>query len=429
MRFSAILAATVALLAIPVLGSPAGTLIDIKKHNGEIKEGSYIVTLKSNISKTTHLKWLSQHIDKDNITHPGWDRRILNGFAGTFSTKTLNMLRSSPDVESISEDGIMTIQATQKDAPWGLARISRDKKLANQDPNALNFTYKYPTNAGSGVDIYIIDTGIFTGHSDFGGRARWGATFGGYKDADGNGHGTHVAGTAAGTRFGVAKSANLIAVKVLSDRACVIPDAGSSVSQYLYPTVIDGNADGIALQTWPEFGHVRISGMNFVLTSATTSGRPSIASMSLGGIVADAIDDAVAALTNAGIHVTVSAGNNDVDAANQSPARAPSAVTVGATTIADAKAEISNYGAVVDIWAPGENIISAWIGSETAMHNISGTSMATPHVAGLIASYISSVGNKSPAEMSAFVKDQSIKGAISGIPSGTINALARQLRT
>lgn len=128
----------------------------------------------------------------------------------------------------------------------------------------------------------------------------------------------HISGTAAGTRFGVAKSANLIAVKVLSDRACVIPDAGSSVSQYLYPTVIDGNADGIALQTWPEFGHVRcfliytgwlsltnhcsISGMNFVLTSATTSGRPSIASMSLGGIVADAIDDAVAAVRLLRIH-------------------------------------------------------------------------------------------------------------------------------
>ncbi|KAJ3483606.1 hypothetical protein NLI96_g6203 [Meripilus lineatus] len=405
MRFSAILAATVALLATPILGSPTVPLVGIEKFSGKVKQGSYIVKLKSDVSKTAHLDWLSQHIGTDSVTHTEWDSAVLNGFAGKFSSNTLNMLRSSPDVESIAEDGIMSIQTTQTNAPWGLARLSTNARLTNQNTGALTFTYNFGAAAGSGVDIYIVgqlsgpsseseailysqsvytDTGIFTGHSQFGGRARWGATFGGYPDADGNGHGTHVSGTAAGSQFGVAKSANLIAVKVLDD-------SGSGFVSDI------------------------VSGLNFVLTSARSSGRPSIASMSLGGGASTSLDNAVATLTSAGIHVTVAAGNSNVDAANTSPARAPSAVTVGATTIADARASFSNFGAVVDIFAPGQNVISSWIGSTTA----------TPHVAGLIAYYISVNGNSSPAAMSTFLKSQSVKGALTGIPSGTINDLAR----
>ncbi|PSS34005.1 hypothetical protein PHLCEN_2v1909 [Hermanssonia centrifuga] len=185
-------------------------------------------------------------------------------------------------------------------------------------------------------------------------------------------------GTAAGSQFGVAKGANLIAVKVLSDSG--------------------------------------VSGLNWVATQARSSGRPSIATMSLGGGASTSLDNAVA---------SVAAGNSNVDAGTTSPARAPSANTIGATTIADARASFSNFGSVVDLWAPGQNVISAWIGSTTATNNISGTSMATPHVAGLIAYLIGRDGNSSPAAMSTTLKNASVKNAISGIPSGTINDLAR----
>ncbi|KAI0791170.1 serine protease [Abortiporus biennis] len=395
MRFFSVAAATLALLAAPIFGAPTD-LKPIEKYQGKVKQGSYIVKLKDNVAKDHHLAWLIQHLNGDSVTHTEWQKDTLNGFAGRFSENTLNLLRSSPDVEYISEDGIVSINAvtTQTNAPWGIARLSQNAKLSNQNTGALTFSYKYDSAAGAGVDIYVVDTGIFTSHSQFGGRARWGATFGGYPDADGNGHGTHVSGTAAGSQFGVAKSANLIAVKVLDD------SGSGSVSDI-------------------------VSGLNWVITQARSSGRPSIATLSLGGGASTALDNAIASVTSAGIHVTVAAGNSNVDAGSTSPARAPSANTIGATTIADARASFSNFGSVVDLWAPGQNIISAWIGSTTATNNISGTSMATPHVAGLIAYLISVEGNDTPAAISSKLKSLSVKGVITGIPSGTINDLAR----
>ncbi|KAK7678555.1 hypothetical protein QCA50_018427 [Cerrena zonata] len=396
MRFFTAVFASLALLASPIFGAPTTPLISVSKYAGTVNKGSFIVKLKDNVSKDTHLDWLSQHVSADTITHRDWKTEVLHGFAGQFSDNVLNMLRANPDVESIEEDGIMSINAitTQTNAPWGIARLSQNGRLSNQNTGALTFTYSFDSSAGAGVDIYVVDTGIFTGHSQFGGRARWGATFGPYADADGNGHGTHVSGTAAGSQFGVAKSANLIAVKVLSDQG------SGSVSDI-------------------------VSGLNFVLNSARSSGRPSIATMSLGGGASTSLDNAVASLTSSGIHVTVAAGNDGVDARNTSPARAPSANTIGATTIADAKASFSNFGAVVDLFAPGQNVISSWIGSTTATNNISGTSMATPHVAGLIAYLIGRDGNASPATISNTLKSLSVKGVISGIPSGTLNDLAR----
>ncbi|KAK7686101.1 hypothetical protein QCA50_010913 [Cerrena zonata] len=395
MRFFTAAFASLALLATPIFGAPTAP-ISISKYGGEVNKGSFIVKLKENVSKEAHLEWLYQHAGPDAITHRDWQSDILHGFAGKFSNNVLDLLRANPDVESIEEDGIMSINVivAQTDAPWGLARISQNGRLADQNPANLNFTYRYDSSAGFGSDIYVIDTGIFIGHLDFGGRALWGATFGPYLSADGNGHGTHVAGTAAGTRFGVAKRANLIAVKVLSD-------TGSG-------TVSD-----------------IISGMNFVLNSARVSGRPSIASMSLGGGASDALDNAVAGLTSNGVHVVVAAGNSNVDAGNTSPARAPSAITVGATTIADARASFSNFGAVVDLFAPGQDITSTWIRSPTDINRISGTSMATPHVSGLVAYLIGRNGNVSPPVMSNILNSLAVKGILTGIPVGTINALAR----
>lgn len=148
-------------------------------------------------------------------------------------------------------------------------------------------------------------------------------------------------------------------------------------------------------------------------------------SMSLGGGRSTPLDNAVATLTAGGVHVVIAAGNSNTDAANTSPARAPSAITVGASNIADARASFSNYGAVVDVFAPGQDVISSWIGSDDATNKISGTSMATPHVAGLVAYLISVHGNKTPAEIEALVVELSSKDALTGIPSGTANRIAQ----
>ncbi|KAF9535407.1 serine proteinase 2 [Crepidotus variabilis] len=353
----------------------------IETYKGETT-GRHIIQLKQGASKDSVLA--NARLSKEAITHD-WD--IINGFAGTFSDDILNQLRSNPDVESVSEDGIMHAFTTQTNAPWGIARLSSSTRLSNQD---TSYTY---TATGSGVDAYVVDTGVRTTHVTFGGRARWGATFGGYANADGNGHGTHCAGTIGGAQYGVSKGVSIIAVKVLSD-------AGSGAIADI------------------------VSGLNYVKSSAASSGRPSIVSMSLGGSANSALDSAVASLTAAGIHVVVAAGNSATDAGSTSPARAPSAITVGATTIADAAASFSNYGSVLDIWAPGQNIISSWATSDTATNNISGTSMATPHVAGLVAYYISRDGNLSPAAMSAKIQSTSLKNVISGVPAGTVNYLA-----
>ncbi|KAI0744997.1 serine protease [Earliella scabrosa] len=396
MQLFAVVSAALAILAAPVLGAPAPVqLKSIERVSGAVKPSSYIVKLKSGVSKEAQLEWLEKQ-GSSRITHNEWKAGVINGFAGTFDTDALNALRANPDVEAISEDGRVSIAAdvTQTNAPWGLARLSQPARLSNQNTSALTFSYTYDDSAGEGVDIYIVDTGINTAHVDFGGRARWGATFGGYPSADGHGHGTHCAGTAAGTQYGVAKKANLIAVKVLDD------SGGGFYSDI-------------------------ISALDWVSDQVAASGRPSVASFSLSGGASSAFDAAITAIVNQGIHVTVAAGNFNTNAANYSPARAPAVITVGASTIADARASFSNYGAVVDIFAPGQNVISAWRGSTTATNNISGTSMATPHVAGLIASLITRDGNDTPAAYSDKLKALAVNGILTGIPSGTINALAQ----
>ncbi|PPQ92426.1 hypothetical protein CVT25_008647 [Psilocybe cyanescens] len=408
--FTAILLA-VSLVLPTTLAAPR-PLRQVQRFSGETT-GKYIVKFKSGASR-------KNFINKHNLKNKVADWDLLNGFAGDFDEATLDELRLIEDVEYIAEDGIMHTMATvtQTNAPWGLQRISQDAKLTSTSTTALTYTYKYDSTAGAGVDIYVVDTGIYTAHSDFGGRASWGASFGGYANSDGNGHGTHCAGTAAGTRYGVAKAANLIAVKVLSDAGFVVLVPP--------PELLFTNFD------------ISVSGLNWVLTQARASGRPSVVSMSLGGSTATALDNAVTSLTAAGIHVVVAAGNSNTNAANTSPARAPSAITVGASAIDDVRSSFSNYGAVVDIFAPGTGITSTWIGSTTATNNISGTSMAcvlsltgyfvtmlaTPHVAGLVAYLISKDGNVSPAAMATKLQSLAVKGVLTSIPSGTVNSLA-----
>ncbi|KAJ2915902.1 hypothetical protein MD484_g4494, partial [Candolleomyces efflorescens] len=407
----ALLQALSLFLAFLTAVAAAPALRGIDRYAGETT-GRHIVTLKPGVSRDTLVNHISQ---RHAITHE-WDA-VLNGFAARFDEETLSELMSSPDVESISEDGIMHIMVTQPDAPWGLGRLSSSERLANQNASQLTFSYTYnETAAGAGVDIYIIgasldfstilelrvlndtniDTGIRASHSQFGGRARFAASFGGYPTVDGHGHGTHVAATAIGRQFGVAKAANVHAIRVLSDTG-----SGSTADI--------------------------VSGMNYALLQARTSGKPSIVSMSLGGAANVAIDAAANALVAAGVHVTVAAGNSNVNAQNTSPARVQSLITVGASNIADAKANFSNYGPVVDVFAPGQNVISAWKDSDTATNSISGTSMATPHVAGLVAYLISLEGNVSPADMEAKLKSYSLKGVLTGLPTGTANVLVHNL--
>ncbi|EAU82213.1 serine protease [Coprinopsis cinerea okayama7 len=390
MKFFSVLAAGLAvIMAVPTLAAPAPApappgrrLKSIERFQGATT-GKYIVKFKKGASRRNYLNKLKLKASAD------WD--ILNGFAADLDEAALEELRASDDVEYVAEDGIMHAFVTQTNAPWGLQRITQPGRLASQSTSSANYNFTYDASAGAGVDIYVVDTGVQTSHSDFGGRARWGVSYVS-ESTDGNGHGTHCAGTAAGTRFGVAKRANIIAVQVLNR-------SGS------------GATSGI------------VSGLQWVLNQARASGRPSVVSMSLGGGASTATDNAVAQLTAAGIHVVVAAGNSNVNAANTSPARAPSAITVAASTIADAKASYSNYGAVIDVWAPGSNILSAWIGSNTATNNISGTSMATPHVAGVVAYLIGRDGNISPAAMATKIKNLAVKNVLSGVPSGTTNAL------
>ncbi|EJD40234.1 peptidase 1 [Auricularia subglabra TFB-10046 SS5] len=377
-----------AALALAVSAAPS-KLHTVQTFAGPVKANSYVVTLKDGVDKDALLADVPKVAAA--VTHKDWDSRVLNGFAGVFNTEQLNTLRASDAVASISQDGIYTVQGEQTDAPWGLGRISSQTKISGST-GALNYTYLYDdAGLGSGVDIYIVDTGVNINHEDFGGRASWGFSAGSLPSVDDHGHGTHVAGIAAGTRFGVAKGANIVAVKVLS------ASGGGTLADV-------------------------ISGFNYVLTAAQASGRPSLASASLGGAANAAIDASVQALIDNGIHVVVAAGNSYGKAGNYSPARVPGAITVGAVDINDAKADFSNSGPLVDIHAPGVAITSAFIGSNTATHVYSGTSQATPHVSGLVAVYISLNGNTTPDDLIANLWSQD--GAISGLPSDTINRFA-----
>jgi cerevisin len=299
---------------------------------------------------------------------------------------------------------------TEKQAPWGLARISHRDTLGFGTFNK----YLYTAEGGEGVDAYIIDTGTNTEHVDFEGRAKWGKTIpAGDEDQDGNGHGTHCSGTVAGKKYGVAKKAHVYAVKVLRS------NGSGSMSD-----VVKG----------VEYAAVTHKEQVEKAKAGKRKGfKGSVANMSLGGGKTQALDAAVNAAVKAGVHFAVAAGNDNADACNYSPAAAAEPVTVGASALDDSRAYFSNYGKCTDIFAPGLSIQSTWIGSKYAVNTISGTSMASPHIAGLLAYYLSlqpagdsefAVAPITPNKLKADIISIATKGTLSDIPSDTPNLLA-----
>ena len=297
---------------------------------------------------------------------------------------------------------------TEIGAPWGLARISHRHLLSLSTFNK----YLFSDDGGEGVDAYIIDTGTNTEHVDFEGRASWGKTIPfAHDDVDGNGHGTHCSGTVAGKRFGVAKKANVYAVKVLgSNGAGTMSDVVKGVE-------------------WAALSHSKK-----VEDAKKGEGKKgfkgSVANMSLGGGRSVSLNRAVNAAVDIGLHFAVAAGNDNDDSCDYSPAGAEKVVTVGASTVSDSRAYFSNFGKCNDIFAPGLNIQSTWIGSKHATNTISGTSMASPHIAGLLAYFLSlqpaqdsgySVATITPEELKKDLLAVATTGALTDIPQDTNN--------
>jgi cerevisin len=297
----------------------------------------------------------------------------------------------------------------EKNAPWGLARISHRQSLSFGNFNK----YLYSADGGEGVDCYVIDTGTNINHVDFGGRAHWGKTVpSDDADEDGNGHGTHCSGTVAGAKYGVAKKAHVYAVKVLRSNG-----SGSM-------------SDVVKGVEFAAISHTKKLAAAKKDKKLAKKFKGSTANMSLGGGKSTALDLAVNAAVDAGIHFAVAAGNDNADSCNYSPAAAANAVTVGASTLADERAYFSNYGKCNDIFAPGLNIQSTWIGSNYSTNTISGTSMASPHIAGLLSYFLSLQPSKDSAYAVAEITPKQLKdnlisiatpNALSDVPAGTTN--------
>ncbi|HVE64697.1 MAG TPA: S8 family peptidase [Mycobacteriales bacterium] len=342
--------------------------------------GHYIVVVHP--AAVSALDPLLQHVARlgGGISHVY--RHALSGFAVSAPAALVSVLRAHPAVAYVERSQRVRASVSQTGAPWGLDRI-------DQRALPVNRTYSYGLT-GKGVTAYVIDTGILLTHSDFGGRALKGfdAVTPGGSAADCNGHGTHVAGSLGGSTYGVAKAARLVAVRVLGCEG-------------------DGETAGV------------IAGIDWV-TGHHRPGQPAVANMSLGGSVSRALDDAVRRSIADGISYAVAAGNGNVlgsgvDACGDSPGRVTEALTVGATDRSDARATFSNFGRCVDVYAPGVDIASAWHTSPTATNTISGTSMASPHAAGVAALVL----QRSPRATPQAVHDRVVAVATKGIVSGS----------
>ena len=360
----------------PAADAGAPSLAAAEQARGRIP-GEYIVVFNDEVTDVPGLtqRLAAQHGGGVRFTYTS----ALKGFAARMSPQAAEALARNPNVAYVEQDQVMTLDATQTGATWGIDRT-------DQRNRPLSGTYTYTTTA-SGVYAYIIDTGIQTSHSQFGGRASNVYDAFGGNGQDCHGHGTHVAGTVGSSTYGIAKAVRLRGLRVLN---C----SGS------------GSTSGI------------IAAVDWLRTNRT---NPAVANMSLGGGYSSALNTAVTNLSNSGVFVAVAAGNSNANACNYSPASAGGVVTVASSTSSDAKSSFSNYGSCVELYAPGSSITSTWLSGGT--NTISGTSMASPHVAGVAALYKATYGNASSSTISSWLINNSTSGVISGNPSGTPNRL------
>ncbi|KAF9948444.1 hypothetical protein BGZ72_009649 [Mortierella alpina] len=380
MKYTIVLAAVLAIVqAAPLINNGGKPIAD-----------SYIVILKDGNTADTFKTKFEDIAKRQN----GRGRKstinrsyeAISGFSATVNKAALTELLAADEVDYIEQDAIMTMLDSQTSAPsWGLPRVSQRELDIKAD-------YLYNHAAGEGVTAYVIDTGVYIDHEEFEGRATWGANFiTGSEDTDENGHGTHVAGTIGGVSYGIAKKVNIVGVKVLDARG-------------------SGATSGV------------VGGMDWVAKNAVAG--KSVVNMSLGGGRSKAINAAVERLFKANIPLIVAAGNDaNTDACTGSPSGAKNAYTVGASDKTDKTAVFTSYGKCVEIFAPGVGITSCWIGNANAKNTISGTSMATPHVAGVAALYLSF--NSLPTAQSVFDKLTSTAtlGKITGDLKGSPNRL------
>ncbi|KAI1263685.1 peptidase S8/S53 domain-containing protein [Xylariaceae sp. FL1019] len=372
-------------------------------HGRKVIPNKYIVTLKSGISTADfekHVSWArnihASSLNRRNFAgvEKTYNIHNFNAYSVEMDTELVAQLKAHPEVADVEEDQVFYLQdmplkdralTTQSGATWGLGTVSHKSSGST--------SYIYDTTAGSGTYAYIVDTGILQTHSEFEGRASYGYNAVGGQNVDSNGHGTHVAGTIGGKTYGVAKKATLISVKVFQG---------------------DSSSTSIILD-----------GYNWAVNDIISKGRKAkaVTSLSLGGSYSAAFNNAVNAAYTSGVLSVIAAGNDGVNAANTSPASAANALTVGAIDSSWTFAYFSNYGSVVDVNAPGVDVKSSWIGSNSATNTISGTSMATPHTSGLALYLIAKEGLSTPSAVISRIKALATTGKISSLPSGTTNSI------
>ncbi|MDQ0598805.1 subtilisin family serine protease [Streptomyces canus] len=365
-------AAALSAITLPAHAAPEGKILGAGTP-GSVG-GSYLVTLKGGTKAPSSAGRSVAEMYGAKISHTYGT--VLNGYAVEADERQATLLAADSRVASVTQDTRVTLEHSRRNPPsWGLDRVDQ-KNLP------LDKSYTWPESAGAGATVYVIDTGIRISHKDFAGRARYGWDFvGGDRTAsDGNGHGTHVAGTIAGTEYGVAKRAEVVAVRVLDN-------AGSGTTAQV------------------------IAGIDWVTKHAR---KPAVANVSLGGYRNAQLDAAVRNSIKSGVTYTVAAGNDALPASLYSPANVRQAITVGASDKKDARADFSNFGAALDLFAPGVAITSASNKADTAKATFSGTSMASPHAAGTAALYLADHPKATPAQVSKALVAQAVSGKISG---------------